>query len=95
MPITRRQFELGVDAEIEGWMDKIHNFLSEHKDEAFNSEELWKTIYGKPAWQPAVREAFDEALIKLVDQEMAARRIIRETSYYAYKEKLELEDIPF
>ena len=40
MPITRRQFELEIDAKIEEWMRKIHSFLAEHKDEAFNEDEL-------------------------------------------------------
>jgi len=40
MPITRRQFDLGIDNRIEGWMRKIHAFLAEHKDEAFNAAEL-------------------------------------------------------
>lgn len=40
MPITRRQFELGIDSKIEEWMKKIHSFLSERKDEAFTEKEL-------------------------------------------------------
>lgn len=40
MPITRRQFELEIDEELEEWMRDIHGFLAEHKDEALTKEEL-------------------------------------------------------
>ena len=93
MPITRRQFEWGVDAEIEEWMEKIRAFLAEHKDEAFTMDELWKAIYAKSSWPTSVREAFVEALDKLVIIETAETRIIRDIKYYLYFKKE--EDIPF
>ena len=66
MPITRKQFEWGVDTEIEDWMNKILAFLAEHENEAFTRDELWKLIYKQTSWQMTVREAFNEALDKLV-----------------------------
>jgi len=42
MPITRRQFEMGIDNRIEEWMEKIRAYLCEHRDEAFAKEELRK-----------------------------------------------------
>ena len=42
MPITRRQFELGIDDETEGLMVKIYDFLEGHRDVAFNREEVAK-----------------------------------------------------
>ena len=91
MPITRKQFEWGVDAEIEEWMGKISAFLAQHKDQAFTSAELWKTIYAKPVWQTTVQEAFDEALEKLVSIGEAERRKIRDIEYYIHAE----EKVPF
>ena len=88
MPITRRQFEWGVDAEIEDWMDKILAFLAERKNEAFTGDELWELIYAKTSWQKTVREAFDEALGKLVVIGDAERRIIRDVEYYIHAEAL-------
>ena len=44
MPITRRQFELGIDDEAEGLMVKIYDFLEGHRDVAFNREEIAKEI---------------------------------------------------
>ena len=40
MPITRKQFDMGIDQRTEEWMEKIRTFLTEHKDEAFTREEI-------------------------------------------------------
>ena len=40
MPITRKQFEMGIDSKIEEWMAKIRAFFTERKDEAFTEEEI-------------------------------------------------------
>ncbi|MEK7777623.1 MAG: hypothetical protein AAB303_03245 [Chloroflexota bacterium] len=40
MPITRRQFELGIAPAIEEWMEKLYDFLREHKDQAYTAGEL-------------------------------------------------------
>jgi hypothetical protein len=89
MPITRRQFELGIDAKTEEWMDRIRTFLAEHRDEAFTDDELWKAIYAKPTWTASEREAFDEALYTFVyeaAEESVGRKKIRDIYYYAYEE---------
>ena len=44
MPITKQQFELGINAEIEQLMRDIAGFLEEHKEEAFTLEELWSLL---------------------------------------------------
>lgn len=85
MPITRKQFEIGIDAEIEEWMYKISTFLVVHKDEAFTEGELWEKIYGKSGWRVVVREAFEEALGKLVDTGGARKRKIRDVEYYIHE----------
>ena len=46
MPITKLQFELGINEEIEAVMRKIASFLEQHKDEAYNLEELWQEEFG-------------------------------------------------
>lgn len=40
MPLTRKQFELGIDRQIEESMSRIYSYLSLHKEEAFTEEEL-------------------------------------------------------
>ena len=44
MPITRRQFDLGIDEAVERWMINIHGFLSRNKEQAFSAEDLWKNV---------------------------------------------------
>ena len=85
MPINRRQFELGVDTEIEEWMGKIVDFLAEHKDEAFTRSELWKLIYAKSSWPTSVEEAFNKALEKLSQIGDVEIKRIRDKNYYAIR----------
>ncbi len=54
MPITRRQFDLGIDPTLEQWMTRIHKFLEDHRNEAFSEPDL------KVRLSTDV-EAFDEA----------------------------------
>ena len=85
MPITRKQFELGIDEDIEEWMKKIHEFLSEKNDQAFNISEVLE--------QFEVREASEKhkvelALDKLVEMRSIGERMIKYTTYYSYTEGL-------
>ena len=88
MPITRRQFDMGINDAIEGWMKKAIEFLAEHREEAFNNDELWEILYGIKTYKSRDREAFDLALMRLVDQEKLEIRIIQNTNYYCYKKPL-------
>ncbi len=82
MPITRKQFEIGIDPKIEEWMEKIRAFLSEHKDEAFNANELLEALHGRN--EP---KDFLAAVEKLVELGAAEKKIIRGTDYYSYREQ--------
>ena len=42
MPITKLQFEMGIDAGIEALMVSLYDFLEEHQDTAYAEEELYK-----------------------------------------------------
>jgi hypothetical protein len=44
MPITRKQFELGVDAATEEWMCNIQGFLAAHQDQAYTLLEVAKEL---------------------------------------------------
>ena len=44
MPLTRKQFELGIDKHVEEWMRRIYSYLSQHKEEAFTEDELAKGL---------------------------------------------------
>ncbi len=87
MPITRKQFVIGIDPKIEEWMKKIHSFLSQHKDAAFTREELWGALQVQV--KPEEWEAWDTALDKLTELKAVGKGIIRGTDYYAYGRDLE------
>ena len=40
MPITRQQFELGIDDIVKRVMEQLARYLSEHRDQAYSREEL-------------------------------------------------------
>ena len=40
MPLTKRQFELGVDKEGEGIMRRVYELLSESKELAYSQDEI-------------------------------------------------------
>ncbi|MHB8105656.1 MAG: hypothetical protein ACYDG5_09015 [Dehalococcoidales bacterium] len=40
MPISREQFDMGIDEKTTQWVGKIGGFLQFRHDEAFNEEEL-------------------------------------------------------
>ncbi|MBI2304616.1 MAG: hypothetical protein HYU86_07720 [Chloroflexi bacterium] len=95
MPITRKQFELGIDSAIEEWMKRIHRFLADHKDEAFTEEEIKLNILGQPPerdtpeWIKTLLKyqekqvGFSEALGKLVELSAAKEKSVGGATYYA------------
>ena len=88
MPITDKQFQLGIDSEIEGWMKKIHDFLSAHPDLAYTAEELATELGGLSLFPPPLpglgipTRSFGTALDKLTDIGAVDVRIVREQRYY-------------
>ncbi len=44
MPITRRQFELGIDDTIAEWITKVHALLAESRDQAFTLVEITSAL---------------------------------------------------
>jgi hypothetical protein len=85
VPITRKQFELGIDnEEIIEVMKKIYAFLTEHKDQAFIKEEI-RELSGFFALK--THASFDEALEKLVEQRAAEAKRIKAKTYYSYGDK--------
>lgn len=104
MPITRRQFELGIDDLIATWMTKVHAFLSRNRDQAFTEKEIAEALKDDiKAAQPELRRArgwppdrnieleppIRTALAKLEEIFAADARKVHEDIYYAY-----LRDLP-
>lgn len=44
MPLTKRQFELGVDEEGEEFMRRVYQFLSAHPELAYSQDEIQEMI---------------------------------------------------
>lgn len=51
MPITRKQFELGIDLDVEQVMEALSGFLMDHPEEAYTSGELWDRFRESSAFQ--------------------------------------------
>lgn len=91
MPLARRQFELGIDPDIEKWMWRVFGFLEGHKDEAFSSTELADT-FDVPEhvsdiklfyeWDDNHRR-FLQALQRLVELQAVSEREVAGVKYYA------------
>jgi hypothetical protein len=97
MPITRKQFVLGIDNATKEWMKRLHSSLTEHKAEAFSAQELaeregvqWDTFNG---------ELFGDArfvqyaLDKLAEVGWLEKRYVRDDWYYAYSGEWNEEEI--
>ena len=86
MPITRKQFELGITPKIEGLMKKAHEHLAEHRDHAFSVNDL-KLLIQLPdieAYHSSDLEDLEAAMDMLARTGAVEARIIRNTKYYSY-----------
>ena len=91
MPITRRQFELGIDPAIEEWMEKLYDFLKDHKAEAYSADELEATFRVAPTTtalfvtRSPEQDALGRALAALLEIRAIDTREVRGVTYYAFK----------
>ena len=83
MPLTRRQFDLGIDEEIENWMRQVYELLENHRDLAYTSEELREAVLGQAKDSSKV-EKFGRSLDVLAGISAVDKRWLNETEYYAY-----------
>jgi hypothetical protein len=82
MPITSRQFDLGIDAEIAALIDRAQQFLKQYAKLAYSEEELSEVLAcGKDATS---REALAKALEVLADFEVLEKRWVGNIAYYKY-----------
>jgi hypothetical protein len=91
MPITRRQFELGIDEGIERFMRSIHAQLSLARRSAFSKSELARAVGLPQDYDDSLifaRHPFDIALEKLVEIGAAEAKVLNSTVYYVYRKDL-------
>ena len=95
MPITKLQFELGIDDAVEEWMRKIAAFLQVHGDEAYTAIELGEALgldmsqsfeglddLQRPSL-PDVTRKFLHALMTLREHGVVVERDVAGSDYYS------------
>ena len=87
MPITRRQFELGISPEMEEWLKRIYALLAGEKDKAFTFDEIedhCRSCCDLDVWT-RIRHSgiIPRALDKLVELKAVEERTIGGKSYYS------------
>lgn len=87
MPLTKRQFELRIDQEIESWMREIYALLSDNRELAYSSEEIQESTVGAVFGDAEVR--FYRALNVLVEIGAAEKRSVANDAYYAFRSKFD------
>ena len=85
MPLSKRQFELGIDSEAEDWMRQAYQFLARHPDLAYSSGELAEAILGTEASSEKSGK-LDHALDVLAEIGAFDKAKVRGTDYYAFRE---------
>jgi Fe2+ or Zn2+ uptake regulation protein len=83
MPLTKRQFELRIDEEMEDWMRQVYHLLNNHRDLAYSSEELCQAVLGKSR-DLSASEKLHRSLDALARIGAVERREVHETAYYAF-----------
>jgi len=88
MPLSKRQFELGVDEEAEAWMRQIYDLLAGQPESAYSSEELSQLVLGDSQDRTNV-EKLGSALSALVDVQAVEKGNVRGEQYYAFRQEVD------
>jgi len=83
MPITKRQFELGIDEDIQSWMQKIYALLSKNRESAYSTEEIRDSLAGD-VFQDATSKMIYRARDVLVEIGAIDKRPVDFTDYFAF-----------
>ncbi len=93
MPITRRQFELGINEQVEEVMKAISEFLATRRQEAFEKHELASALGVLDAgdeplermrkFNSEVGLRFVSAMSRLVELGVVQVRLVEGSEYYA------------
>jgi len=98
MPLTIRQFELGIDEDIENWMRHIYELLEGNRELAYSFEELLQNFLGT-SYQSVLREKLNRALDVLVMIGAVDKREVTRTDYYAFRREIDVDSweptVPF
>ena len=82
MPLTKRQFEIGITAQGEEWMRRIYEFLSGDRKHAYSRAELYEKFVEDMGMDPNQFPSALDALEKVGGVEAGE---VRGTMYYTYR----------
>ncbi len=85
MPLSKRQFELGIDSESEDWMRQAYQFLAGQPDLAYSLQELEEAILGIKALSGNSGK-LEHSLDVLAEIGAFDKARVRGTDYYAFRE---------
>ena len=88
MPLSRRQFELGVDQEAEDWMSRVYGLLEGHRDLAYSYDEVRKAV-PEGSLLRAELDKFNGALDILVRIGAINKAEVDGKDYYAYYQEMD------
>jgi hypothetical protein len=83
MPLSKRQFDLGVDDEGEEWMRQAYRLLAEHRDLAYSAEELEDTILGDEV-PSSKSQKFGQVFDTLAEIGAVDKGVVDGTIYYVF-----------
>ena len=90
MPITKRQFQLGIGEDIQRRMRETYTLLGNERESAYSSEELRRTFLGNTHASDD-RVNLDRALDVLVEIGAVDKRLVAEIPYYAFHQKFDTD----
>ena len=91
MPITKRQFQLGIGEDIQRRMREISTLLGNERESAYSSEELRRTFLGNTHASDD-RVNLDRALDVLVERGSVVKRLVAEIPYDAFHQKFDTDE---
>ena len=89
MPITKLQFEMGIDGGIETLMVALYDFLEEHLDTAYSEEELYQQFGVTKPGSYIDTSHLDIALQKIVETGAVEARSVANSIYYAFLQPID------
>ena len=84
MPISRLQFEMGIDEGIEALMVSVYDLLEVNHDAAYSEEELYRLFTANAPGSYIDNSHLDIALQKVVELACVEARSVANATYYAF-----------
>ena len=89
MPISRLQFELGIDDGIEALMVSVYDLLDANRDTAYSEAELYDLFTANAPGSYIDTSHLDIALQKVVELGAVEERPVANAKYYAFRQEID------